>query len=192
MFQELSVYLQLGFDHILDWQGYDHMLFILALCTGYTLKQWRAVLILITAFTIGHSLTLALSALDIFRLNEELVERLIPLTILLTALFNLFIQKDGEKSRTTSRWAYLLALGFGLIHGMGFSSYFRALMMETESIIKPLLGFNLGLEVGQILFVILALGLASLVVDVGGLSRKKWNISVSVLVAIVSLWLLLK
>ncbi|MEM7375561.1 MAG: HupE/UreJ family protein [Bacteroidota bacterium] len=191
MFQEVSIYLQLGFEHILDWQGYDHMLFILALCAAYSLKQWKSVLILVTAFTIGHSITLALSALDIFRLDETLIERLIPLTILITAVYHLFAPEKG--GQFFSRWVeYLLALGFGFIHGMGFSSYFRALMSDSEAITTPLLGFNLGIEGGQIIFVLVVLGIASLMIDAFKLPRIRWQRMVSGVVGLIAIYLLFR
>ena len=190
MLQEGSLYLQLGFDHILDWQAYDHMLFVLVLCAGYTFSQWKGVLVLVTAFTIGHSITLALSALDIFRLDQDLVEALIPLTILLTALYNLIVWKPTNAKQPV-RWEYLLALGFGFIHGMGFSNYFRALMSESESVVKPLLFFNLGIEIGQVVFVLVALSIASAVIQYGKLSQTYWTKGISTLVGIAAIYLMM-
>jgi hypothetical protein len=109
---------QMGVDHILDIGAYDHMLFVVTLCSVFQVKQWKQVLILLTAFTIGHSITLVLAGLDVIQVNADLIETLIPITILLTALYNL----SYGKAKTTL-WNYLLALGFGLIHGMGFSNF---------------------------------------------------------------------
>lgn len=190
MLQEFQIYLQLGFEHILDWQGYDHMLFILALCGGYTLRQWKGVLVLITAFTVGHSITLALSALDLFRLDDGLIEFLIPLTILLTGLYH-WLNKIEDEEKQISKWEYGLALGFGCIHGMGFSNYFRALMLDSASVLKPLLFFNIGIEIGQLVFVILALGIASLALTFTNISRPSWNRAIAGIVVIAAIYLML-
>lgn len=190
MLQEFQIYLQLGFEHILDWQGYDHMLFILALCGGYTFSQWKDVLVLITAFTVGHSITLALSALDLFRLDDGLIEFLIPLTILLTGLYH-WLSANQHVEKQVSRWEYGLALGFGCIHGMGFSNYFRALMLDSASVLKPLLFFNIGIEIGQIVFVLLALGVATLALRFTNLPHSAWNRVISGLVILAALYLML-
>ena len=152
---EFSTYLELGFDHISDIQGYDHMLFIITLCAVYAIKDWKKVLVLVTAFTVGHSVTLALSALNILRMDADLVELLIPITILVTAIHNVTAYRSTGTTFQRQDWIhYGLALGFGFIHGMGFSNFFRALMGPEESIVAPLFAFNVGLELGQILVVI--------------------------------------
>ena len=146
-----KLYLELGFDHILDFNGLDHVLYVIALAALFHYREWKHILVLITAFTIGHSLTLALSTFDYVTLSGVWTEFLIVLTILLTAVFNLFDQRK-ESSR---RLRYLSALLFGLIHGLGFSFLIRqSLMSVEESILLPLLSFNLGLEMGQILVII--------------------------------------
>lgn len=150
MFQ---TYLQLGFEHILDLNGYDHILFIIALCAGYRYEDWRKVVVLITAFTVGHSITLALSALDIVVFRAEVIEFLIPVTIFLTAVYTIL----SYQRVSSIRWDYLLAMVFGWIHGLGFSNYFKALLGREESIIGPLLSFNLGVELGQIIIVLIAM-----------------------------------
>ncbi len=141
-----STYLQLGFHHISDLGAYDHMLFILALCAGYSLKDWKQLAWLITAFTVGHSITLAMSVLNIYVANAAIIEFLIPLTIFLTGIANLiFPHAKGIK------WKYALVLFFGCIHGMGFSNFLKSTLMGEESIVLPLLSFNIGLELGQLL-----------------------------------------
>ncbi len=149
---ELGFYFKEGIRHITDVKGYDHMLFIITLCAFYTSSQWKKLLILVTAFTIGHSITLALSSFDIIRVNQQLVEILIPVTILLTSIFNITVE---QKENRKVSYNYLLAMFFGLIHGMGFSNYFRSMMIGIleGSIITPLFGFNLGIETGQIFIV---------------------------------------
>ncbi len=141
-----EMYIKLGFDHIINIKGYDHIVFVLVLCAGYSLKQFKKVLILITAFTIGHSLTLALSTLSIVTLPSRIIEFLIPATILLTAISNIIPFKSDTK-----RFVYLITLFFGLIHGLGFSNYLKELLGRESNIFTPLLAFNIGLEIGQII-----------------------------------------
>ncbi len=171
-----GTYFQLGFDHILDMDGYDHILFVIALCAVYALSQWKHILILVTAFTIGHCLTLVLSGLKIVNISPSLIEFLIPLTILITAIFNIVA---GKPSDCKVRWNYLLALFFGLIHGLGFSNYFRALIGKEDNIISILLPFNLGVEVGQIVIVFATLALGYIVTSVLKVPQREWNLIVS-------------
>ena len=120
-----STYLELGFDHILDMKGYDHILFVIVLCAVYKVSEWKKILILVTAFTVGHSVTLAMSALNVVSFKAEIIEFLIPLTILITALYNVL---EKKKSHLNINWNYVMALFFGFIHGLGFSNYFKALL----------------------------------------------------------------
>ncbi|BDD00138.1 HupE/UreJ family protein [Persicobacter psychrovividus] len=147
------VFFEMGMRHILDWNGYDHLLFVIALCLSFSVSSWKKIIGLLSAFTIGHSLSLALSTLHIIRVNSDIVEFLIPLTIFLTGLHHLI--RGKKTSQKNSYWyGYGIVIAFGLIHGMGFSSYLSALLGRSESIITPLLAFNLGLEVGQIVIVL--------------------------------------
>ena len=185
---EFLIYLRLGFDHITDPRGYDHILFVVALCAVYTLSQWRQVLVLVTAFTIGHSITLALATLQLIHYKTALIELLIPITILITAVTNFFFRETRTrrvvKAQTPSRsWRYGLALAFGLIHGMGFSNYLRSLLGREADIIKPLLAFNIGLEIGQLVIVSLILGLAYIVMSLLKVSQLRWTLVVSGMVA---------
>lgn len=184
-----KTYLNLGFDHILDVQGYDHIVFIVALCAIFTIKEWRKLLVLVTAFTIGHSLTLALSALDIVKIDKDLIEFLIPLTILITALLNVI---RPPVSRSGIRLHYALALGFGLIHGMGFSNYFRALLSRSQSVVQPLFAFNVGVELGQLVIVALVMLLSYLFVNLFKVPHKQWNIFVSGIAFGIAMTLILK
>ena len=145
-----STYLELGFDHILDYKGLDHILFVIALCAAYDIKSWKRILILVSAFTLGHSLTLALSALNLLKVDQDIVEIIIALTIAITALQNIIINKPDL---TAHRLKYAAALIFGLFHGMGFSTYFRQLLGRDDSLVLPLLSFNLGIELGQLCIV---------------------------------------
>ena len=175
-----SSYLSLGFEHILDPQGYDHILFVIALAIVYQLSDWKKVAILITAFTIGHSVTLALSSLNIVSVNADLVEMLIPITIMLTCLFNIF---SGNIQETKLNGNYLLAVIFGLIHGLGFSNYFKAIIGKEESIVFPLFAFNVGVELGQLVVVAIVLVISSL------LSRMIDHRSIKIVVsAMIFLW----
>ncbi len=175
---EFSLYLQLGFEHISDIKGYDHILFIVALCAVYELKHWKNILILVTAFTIGHSVTLALSTLGIILIPSDIVEFLIPVTIFLTALFNVTTSNDHLQEKRLNR-NYLLALGFGMIHGMGFSNYLRALLGAEESILLPLFAFNIGLEIGQLLIVAVIMGAAFLAVNIFKVRLREWTLFIS-------------
>ncbi len=140
-----------GIEHIADWQGYDHILFLLALCGVYEIKQWKNVLVLITAFTIGHSITLALSVTNAFSINSEIIEFLIPITIILTASYNLYTNYKNKQNN--AKISYGAAVLFGFIHGMGFSYLLKSLLGKSESILSPLFAFNIGLEAGQIIIV---------------------------------------
>ena len=173
----ISFYLELGFLHISDFAGYDHILFLIVLCAIYQLHQWRALLVLVTAFTVGHSITLALTSFSVISIKSEVIEFLIPMTIIATAIHNLFIRSTSEISGHTR--SYWMALFFGFIHGMGFANYFRALLMDESSILIPLLGFNLGIELGQLLFVLLVLGVAYVVTNWLQMPQRDWNIFVS-------------
>lgn len=150
---EWMSYLFDGLAHITDPGGYDHMIYLIALVAIYDYREFKKVLILATAFTLGHSITLALAGLNIIRPKGEIIEFLIPITILITALTNLRYTRRVKAPLAHHGWRYLFAVVFGLIHGMGFSSYFRMLLDRDESIVQPLLFFNLGVEVGQLLIV---------------------------------------
>ena len=169
-------YFNMGWHHIISWDALDHQLFILALAAIYLMHDWKRVLILITAFTIGHSLTLALSVLDVIRLHREIVEFLIACTIVVTSVSNLFQKKFTSEA---IRVNYMLALFFGMIHGMGFANTLRMMLPSGEKIVLPLLGFNLGLEVGQVLVVLIILLLSFLFVNKLRVNRREWVIFVS-------------
>ncbi len=173
-----ELYFKLGVQHIADLKGYDHILFILTLCVVYKIQEWKKLLILITAFTLGHSLTLVLATFNLIRVDGDLIEFLIPLTIFLTALANVLL--DGRQfSPALHRIKYAAALFFGLIHGLGFSSYLRALLGSEKNILLPLFSFNLGIEVGQIFILVLLLLFTAIAVDVLNYPRRDWNILLS-------------
>ncbi|WP_256006999.1 HupE/UreJ family protein [Pedobacter deserti] len=174
--RDFNLYFELGWQHILDWQGYDHILFVLVLCGIYTAKDWKQVLILVTAFTVGHSVTLALSALRLLSVNTALVEFLIPVTIAITALSNIASKKTKPKGLGLK---YTLALLFGLIHGLGFSNYLKSLLGKSTNIVLELFAFNIGLEFGQILIVIAALLLSFILISLVKIKRWDWNFFLS-------------
>lgn len=150
---DFSIWFTAGLQHIADWQGYDHILYLLVLCGTFQIHQWRKVLVLITAFTLGHSITLALSVTNLFVINTKYIEFLIPITILTTCIYTLLNLKKWNQ--TSFKPNYFLTLFFGFIHGMGFSYLLKSLLGTEENIFLPLLAFNLGLEVGQILILII-------------------------------------
>ncbi|MFM2361513.1 MAG: hypothetical protein RLZZ316_415 [Bacteroidota bacterium] len=170
--QEFWLYLGLGKDHILDWAGYDHILFVAALCLRYTFADWKKILVLVTAFTIGHSVTLALSVFAVVNIPVNWIEFFIPVTIVLTALSNAWQKDFLFKQRLP--FIYFIALLFGLIHGLGFSNYLKALLGKDESIVLQLLAFNLGLEAGQLLIVAGILVITYLVVQLLKVNRREY------------------
>lgn len=179
---EFNVYLQLGFQHILDINGYDHILFVIALCSIYLLKDWKKVLLLVTAFTVGHSITLVLATLDILHFSSDVIEFCIPVTIVLTAFTNFFVKpKNGKQSTTSFRnyLRYALAGFFGLIHGLGFSNYLRSLLSRNESITAKLLAFNIGIELGQIIIVLFTLVISYILINWLNVPRREWNLIIS-------------
>ena len=171
-------YLKLGFQHIADLAAYDHILFLVALCAVYRLEQWRKILILVTAFTIGHSVTLVLVSLDIFTIPSKIIKFLIPLTIFLTALHNVLSRPNAQNQFKMQR-NYAMALFFGLIHGMDFSNYFKALIMDPSDIVIPLLGFNIGIELGQLLIVLFIVGIAFIFLHLLKVKHREWNLFIS-------------
>ena len=196
MLSEFLVFLRLGFEHIADIRGYDHILFIVALCAGYEPRHWKKLLILVTAFTVGHSFTLALATLRIISINDALVEFLIPLTIFITGIVNILASSpEGGgmlERKGTRQLQYLLALAFGLIHGMGFSNFLRALLGGEEGIALPLFSFNVGLELGQIMIVLAVLALTFLVVRLARMRRHDWILVLSGATAGIALTLMVE
>ena len=187
---EFQLYFVLGKDHILDYvNGYDHILFVLALCAVYVISDWKKILILVTAFTVGHSITLALATLNLISIDSDWIEFLIPMTIFITALGNLF-RKEQPFQSARIQVNYVFALFFGLIHGMGFSNYLRALLGKDESLAMQLFAFNVGLEAGQIIIVGIFLAVSFIVVNLASVNRRDWKIIISSAVAGIALMLL--
>ncbi len=172
---DFSIYFQLGWQHILDLNGYDHILFVLVLCCSYTLKDWRRILWLITAFTVGHSITLALAVFKIIRIDTSWIEFLIPITILITALYNL----PKKRKQRNPYILYVMTLCFGLIHGLGFSNYLQSLLGQEANILLPLLSFNIGLEFGQLIIVFFVILLSELMLKIFAVSNRDWSFFLS-------------
>jgi hypothetical protein len=183
--QDFTFYFQLGTEHILTPDALDHILFVTALCLRYLWQDWRKVVVLVTAFTIGHSLTLALSALDYIHVNASWIEFLIPLTIAATCVNNIVQRKTEQQKRLPV--IYFFALFFGLIHGLAFAGQFLSLE-GREGLTGHLLAFNIGIEAAQLLIVLIVLFLSFLVVQVLKLSRTVWLRGASALILVISLF----
>ncbi|WP_207435168.1 HupE/UreJ family protein [Sabulibacter ruber] len=186
-------YLQLGFHHIFNLQAYDHMVFVLAMCAVYSGSEWRRILALVTSFTIGHSITLALSTLEMIKFNTALIELLIPITILLTCLYN-FTQLGNGRKKGNALWSWnnLFAAAFGLIHGMGFSNYLKSLLGQGQNIVLELLAFNIGIELGQLLIVLLVLIINLLLTRFLSVKKRDWALGISSAAGAIALMLILE
>lgn len=182
--QDFIFYLKLGWEHIISLDALDHQLFVLVLVAAYSYSEWRKILILVTAFTIGHSVTLALSTLDIIRIPSDWVEFLIPLTILITAFDNILMRNQPKNLMQLN---YYLALIFGLIHGMGFANTARMTLAQEQNIFTPLLGFNIGLELGQVVVVALILLIEFLLIKFFKLKKVHWMVFASFITLLISL-----
>ena len=182
-----KIYFDIGLDHILSMQGLDHIVFIIILCAIYFVRDWKRILILVTAFTIGHTITLALSTFKLISLNSSLIEFLIPLTIFITAFSNII---QGERSKGKGNVNYVLALFFGFVHGMGFSNSLRGLMSGSDDLIVKLLAFNLGIEVGQIIIVAVFMLISFFAVELINLNRRDWRMTISAMGAGIALLLM--
>jgi len=169
---DFGLYFELGYQHIADLRGIDHILFVMALCLRYQFQDWRKILVLVTAFTIGHSITLAMSVFNLLDYPVKWIEFLIPVTIMVTAISNVFVKKFVYKSRFPV--IYFFALFFGLIHGLGFSNYLKSLLGTNSNIVPQLLAFNVGLEVGQLLIVSCVLLISFIFVTILKCNRREY------------------
>ena len=183
-----EMFAKLGFRHITDIQGYDHIIFLIALCGVYTFRDWKKVLAVVTIFTITHSLSLALAAFDVVKPKSEYIEFLIPVTILLTAIFN--ITKFGLNKKGNTK-IFISGL-FGLVHGFGFSGFYRMIMMDAKPWYESYLPFNLGIELGQIAIVLVVLLLSAIFQQIFKVTLKSWNIFIAGGVSFISITLIVK
>jgi len=179
--ENFMFYLQQGFFHVLDWKAYDHILFLVALVAIYTFSDWMRIFLLVSLFTIGHTITLLLSAYNVIHINASYVEFLIPATIFITALFNIFTAGKASKKNKIGM-NVLFAFFFGLIHGLGFAGYFRMIVAANEDKLLPLLEFALGIEGAQILVVLIILILAFAFQTVFRFSKRDWVLVISSLI----------
>ncbi|MEK9612840.1 MAG: HupE/UreJ family protein [Flavobacteriaceae bacterium] len=171
-------YLKLGFEHIANLNGYYHILFLIELSSFYKINQLKKILILVTDFTIGHSITLFIVSFDFFSIPSKVIKFLIPMTILITSLQNVMgLKQTGNISSMNKN--YFVALFFGLIHGMDFSNYFKALIMSPDEIVIPLLGFNIGIELGQLLIVLFIVFISFIFLCIIKLKHYKWTLFIS-------------
>jgi hypothetical protein len=174
-----NLYFNLGISHILDFNGYDHILFLTALISVYLITQWRKIIVLVTAFTLGHATTLVLSTLNIIYVNPMLVEFLIPITIILTSISNIITKTSSEINKKLYYLKYLISVIFGLIHGLGFSSYLKSMLSESDNMINPLLAFNLGIELGQFIVVSIILVISHIFISKLKVEQREWNLFIS-------------
>ncbi|MCK8522624.1 HupE/UreJ family protein [Aquimarina sp. D1M17] len=178
---EFWLYVKLGFNHVLDWTAYDHILFLVVLVIGYTFDHWKRILLLVTLFTLGHTVSLFLAAYNVVSVNASLVEFLIPITILATAIFNILTSKNGSNTSKIGV-LYGTTIFFGLIHGLGFSNYFKAISSNVSSKILPLIEFALGVEAAQLVVVLFVLIVSFIFQSFLRFSKREWILVVSSIV----------
>lgn len=175
---DFILYVKMGFNHVLDLTAYDHILFLIVLAVIYSARQWKNVLWLVTLFTLGHSLTLALSAYEVLKIRIDLIEFLIPVTIFITGLFNVI----NNNKASISKLNLFFALIFGLIHGLGFSNYFRSMIGKEEDKFLPLVEFALGIELAQVVIVLIILFLGAIFQNIFKVSKRDWIMVISSIV----------
>ena len=178
--EDFILYFKMGLNHVLDLSAYDHILFLIVLAVVFNFNQWKKVLWLVTLFTIGHSVTLALSAYGILKVRMDLIEFLIPLTIFITGVVNIFTAKKSSSGKES--FNLLFAILFGLIHGLGFSNYFKMMVGKEEDKLFPLLEFALGIEAAQIIIVLGILILGTLLQNFFRVTRRDWVLVTSSIV----------
>ncbi|MEG0849713.1 HupE/UreJ family protein [Flavobacterium plurextorum] len=176
---EFWIYFQIGLKHVLDINAYDHVLFLIALTVPYTFKDWKRILLLVSLFTIGHTVALVLSVFGIITVKVNLVEFLIPITILITALYHLFTAGKATKNDGINL-IFFVTLFFGIIHGLGFSNYFKTILGGSPSSkLLPLGEFALGIEAAQLVVVFVVLVISYIVQTVFRFSKRDWALVMS-------------
>lgn len=173
------LYFNLGLEHVLDWKAYDHLLFLITICLAYSFSSWKRLLLLVTMFTLGHTFSLLLANYELVNVSAPWIEFLIPVTILVAAVFTIFKAGKVEKSEKMGI-LYLITIFFGLIHGFGFAGYYKMINSDVE--ILPLLEFALGIEVAQIIIALAVLILAYVAQNFLGLNRRDWILVVASIV----------
>ena len=177
------LYFNIGLHHVLDIHAYDHVLFLLALTVPYTFKDWKNILLLVTLFTIGHTTALVLSVYGVVTVNSNAVEFLIPITILATALYNIFTSAKKSASGNAVNFIAFTTLFFGIIHGLGFSNYFKIIIDKQDAKLLPLLEFALGIEGAQLIVVLVSLLAGFALQRFAGLQKRDWVLVTSAFVA---------
>ncbi|MBK6523872.1 MAG: HupE/UreJ family protein [Sphingobacteriaceae bacterium] len=180
--QNFWLWFSTGLEHITDLGGYDHILFVTLLSIGYTFSSWKKLVVMITAFTLGHSISLALSVIGNLSINTALIEFLIALSIFITAVYHLRVKENSN-----AKWIYMIVVLFGLIHGTGFSYLLKAMLGKEEAIAGPLLYFNLGLEAGQLFIVLAVLSLNLAMSYVKAIPFRVYKIVVVSLIGVIAL-----
>ena len=176
---EFWIYFQIGLKHVLDIHSYDHVLFLIALAVPFSFKDWKRIVLLVSLFTIGHTMALLLSVFGIIAIKVNVVELLIPITILITALFNLFTAGKSNKKESINL-VFFITLFFGIVHGLGFSNYFKSILGGTPtSKLLPLGEFALGIEAAQIVVVFVVLILSYIVQTFFRFSKRDWTLVMS-------------
>ncbi|MCL6296246.1 HupE/UreJ family protein [Jejuia spongiicola] len=170
-----------GINHVLDINAYDHVLFLIVLTIPYVFKDWKRVLLLVSVFTLGHTLSLVLAAYNVVSVNGEVVEFLIPVTILIVALFNVFTAGKGAQKEKVGV-LFLTTLFFGLVHGLGFAREFQMLVDDTDNKLVLLLEFALGIELAQVIIVFIVLFLSYVVQTIFRFTRRDWIMVISAIV----------
>ena len=191
---EFWIYFKLGLTHVLDYNAYDHVLFLTVLVAAYTFYEWKNVVGLVTVFTIGHTISLILASYDIVNVSSSIIEFLIPITILITALYNLFTAGKNNNSRISI--LYATTLFFGIIHGLGFSSFFLSTTGSKGVEILRLLEFALGIEAAQLIVVLVVLILSFIFQSIFKFSKRDWTLVISSIVIglvipmLITVWIL--
>ena len=173
---EFWLYFKLGVNHVLDWKAYDHILFLIVLVAAYNFNLWKRVLVLVTLFTVGHTVSLLLASYNIVSVSTNMVEFLIPMTILIAALYNLYTSRKSNRPSRLGLY-YIITIFFGLIHGFGFASYFK--MINEEGSFLPLLEFALGIELAQIIVVVLVLVVGFVFQTLFRFNKRDWVLVIS-------------
>jgi hypothetical protein len=176
--EQFKLYFELGLTHVLDINGYDHVLFLVVLAAPYLFSSWKKILFLVTIFTIGHSVSLVLSSYNVVSVNSKLVEFIIPVTIAFTAIFNI-ITSGKRIYNSKISLIFLTTLLFGVIHGLGFSNYFKMIVGNTDYKFIPMIEFALGVEFAQIIIVIVVLLLSTIAQNILNISKKYWVLILS-------------
>ena len=173
------LYLKLGLNHVLDWQAYDHILFLIVLVAAYTFSSWKKIVILVSLFTVGHTMSLLLASYNVVTVSSTWIEFLIPITILIAAVYNLFTTGKNRELESLGLF-YVITIFFGLIHGFGFASYFKIINEDKE--ILPLLEFALGIEIAQLIVVLLVLLLGFIFQTIFRFHKRDWVLVISAIV----------